>query len=76
MSQVTLYMDKETQALLEEAAKASGLSKSRWVAELIRTQARSRWPQEFLDAAGSIPDFPLRGEDVEPDAADVPRIGL
>jgi hypothetical protein len=75
MSQVTLYLDEETHALMEQAAKASGTSKSRWVAELIRAQVRRQWPQDFLRAAGSIPDFPLREADPAFDAADVPRIG-
>lgn len=75
MSQVTLYLDEETQTLMKQAAKASGTSKSRWVAELIRAQASRQWPQAFLEAAGSMPDFPLRGADAAPEAADVPRVG-
>ncbi len=75
MSQITLYLDDETQALMEQAVKASGTSKSRWVADLIRAQVRRQWPEAFLKAAGSIADFPLRGPDSVPDAADVPRIG-
>lgn len=75
MSQITLYLDEETQALMEQAAKASGTSKSRWVAELIRAQLHRQWSAAFLDAAGSIPDFPLRGADAAPEAADLPRIG-
>ena len=39
MSQITLYLDDATQALVDQAAKANGVSKSRWVAELIRTYA-------------------------------------
>jgi uncharacterized protein (DUF1778 family) len=31
MPQITLYLDDATQALVERAAKANGLSKSRWV---------------------------------------------
>ncbi len=31
MPQITLYLDDATQALVEQAAKANGLSKSRWV---------------------------------------------
>ncbi|MFA7667378.1 MAG: CopG family transcriptional regulator [Burkholderiaceae bacterium] len=76
MAQITLYLDEETQALMEQAAKASDMSRSRWVAELIRAQVRRQWPRSFLEAAGSIPDFPLRGADPAPETADVPRIGL
>lgn len=78
MSQITLYLDDATQALVEQAAQASGLSKSRWVAELIRRHAAHAWPQECLDLAGRFADFPLRGDadDAAALAADVPRIGF
>lgn len=32
MTQITLYLDEETETLVTQAAKARGLSKSRWVA--------------------------------------------
>jgi hypothetical protein len=35
MSQITPYLDDATQALVEPAAQANGLSKSRWVSEII-----------------------------------------
>jgi hypothetical protein len=35
MSQITLYLDDATRALVEQAALADGMSKSRWVAELL-----------------------------------------
>ena len=47
MSQITLYLDDATQALVEQAAKANGVSKSRWVADIIRTYAAHDWPQEI-----------------------------
>ena len=36
MAQITLYLDDATQAMVDEAAKANGVSKSRWVADIIR----------------------------------------
>lgn len=42
MSQITLYLDDATQALVEQAAQANGVSKSRWVAEIIRKHAAQR----------------------------------
>lgn len=77
MSQITLYLDDATQALVEQAAQASGMSKSRWVAELIRRHAADEWPRDCLDLAGRFADFPLR-EDDAPDTrpGDVPRIGF
>ena len=76
MSQITLYLDDATQALVEQAAQANGLSKSRWVAEIIRKYAVHEWPQDCLALAGSFADFPLREENPAAQAADVPRQGF
>lgn len=76
MSQITLYLDAETEALLAAAASQTGVSRSRWVADLIRQHARHAWPPHCLALAGRFSDFPLR-EDAppcEPQAADTPRI--
>jgi hypothetical protein len=78
MAQITLYLDDAAQALVEQAAKAHGLSKSRWVSELIRKHAAQEWPQDCLRLAGQFPDFPLR-EEVKVSASsgtDTPRIGF
>lgn len=74
MSQITLYLDDGVQALIEQAAQAQGISKSRWVAELIRKHAAHEWPQECLALAGQFADFPLRAEAALP--ADLQRIGF
>jgi hypothetical protein len=76
MSQITLYLDDATQALVAQAARANGLSKSRWVAEIIRKYAAHEWPQDCLRLAGIFTDFPLRedGQDALP--ADAPRVGF
>ena len=77
MSQITLYLDAATQALVERAAKANGLSKSRWVAEMIRKYAAHEWPQDCLGLAGRFPDFPLREAGPDQEAvADAPRLGF
>ena len=73
MSQITLYLDDETEALVVARAKASGMSRSRWVAEVIRRHARASWPVEFRDLAGAFPDFPLV-EELPDLPADLPRI--
>ena len=36
MAQVTLYLDEETQTRVRKAAKAAGLTQSRWLARLVR----------------------------------------
>lgn len=63
MSQITLYLDDATQALVEQAAKANGLSKSRWVADIIKKHSAHEWPKECAALAGAFADFPLREPD-------------
>jgi hypothetical protein len=75
MPRIRLYLDETSHARVEQAeqaAQANGVSKSRWVAELIRKHAAHEWPQDCLRVAGRFPDFPLRGD---PPAlpADAPR---
>jgi hypothetical protein len=77
MAQVTLYLDPETEAKMKLAAKAAGVSQSRWVAELIRERTASCWPESFVKLVGtwSDEDFPSleeirtgMGEDVTREA--------
>ena len=76
MSQITLYLDDATQALVDQAAQANGVSKSRWVAEIIRKYAAHEWPQDCLALAGRFAFFHLREETPASQAADVPRAGF
>jgi hypothetical protein len=76
MSQITLYLDDATQSLVEQAAQAHGVSKSRWVAELIRKHAAHEWTADCLALAGRFPDFPSREDVPTPTAPDTPRIGF
>ena len=76
MPQITLYLDDATQALVDEAARANGMSKSRWVAEIIRKYAAEEWSKDCLALAGRFPDFPLREDSPAALSADVPRIGF
>jgi hypothetical protein len=74
MAQITLYLDDATQALVDEAAKANGVSKSRWVADIIRTYAAHDWPQDCLALAGRFADFPLQEPASHTQPGDVPRL--
>lgn len=58
MGQVTLYLDTETEARIKAAAKAAGVSQSRWVADLIREKTATEWPAWVADLAGAWPDLP------------------
>ena len=60
MPKITLYLDDATQALVDQAALTSGMSKSRWVAEVIRKNDAHEWPKDCLELAGRFADFPLR----------------
>lgn len=75
MSQITLYLDDATQALVDKAAKAHGLSKSRWVADIIRKYAAHEWPQDCL-AAGRFPDFSLCNDSSAMPPDDAPRVSF
>lgn len=76
MSQITLYLDEATQTLVEQAARASGQSKSRWVAGIIRKYAGHEWPRDGLELAGRYADFPLREASPIASPADLPRLGF
>lgn len=76
MSQITLYLDDATQALVDQAAQANGVSKSRWVADIIRKHAAQEWSADCLALAGRFPDFPLHEDASAAPPADVPRLGF
>ncbi|HXU29435.1 MAG TPA: CopG family transcriptional regulator [Thermoanaerobaculia bacterium] len=60
MTILTLDLDPETEAKLEQVAKESGVTTSFWVAELIRERTSSAWPEEVrrLFGSWSDEDFP------------------
>lgn len=62
MSQVTIYLDDDTEKRARVAAGASGDSLSKWISGVIREKTATTWPQHILDLAGSWPDFPLAEE--------------
>jgi hypothetical protein len=41
---------------LDEVTKASGKSKSKWVADVIKERLENDWPQGFYELAGSWED--------------------
>jgi hypothetical protein len=63
MSQVTIYLDPDTEQKMRVEAKAAGVSVSKWVGDIIRLRTAAKWPKELLDLAGSWPDFP-EAEDI------------
>ncbi len=61
MPQMAIYIDDQLAKRLEKVVKASGKSKSRWVAEAIKRSLQDQWPEDFFELAGGWED------DVEPD---------
>ncbi|MGA2267614.1 MAG: CopG family transcriptional regulator [Bryobacteraceae bacterium] len=62
MSQITIYLDDDTEKRARTAADATGDSLSKWIAGAIREKTATTWPQHVLDLAGSWPDFPFAEE--------------
>jgi hypothetical protein len=58
MTRVTIYLDDATERRVKAAARKSGVSVSRWVADLIEGRTRTDWPTEVRQLAGAWPDFP------------------
>jgi hypothetical protein len=53
---MAIYIDNQLAGRLEKAVKASGKSKSKWVAEAIRRSLRDEWPEGFFELAGKWED--------------------
>lgn len=73
MGQVTLYLDSDTEARMKEAAKAAGVSQSRWLADLIRDRTANEWPPSVAALAGTWADMPTAEELRQGTGEDVPR---
>jgi hypothetical protein len=58
MGQVTIYLDEETEEKARAAARADGVSLSRWVAERIQQRTRTEWPSFVRELAGAWDDLP------------------
>ena len=58
MGQVTIYLDDDSERRLKAAARAEGLSVSRWVATAVGERIRDEWPQSVRALAGTWDDFP------------------
>ena len=74
MSQITIYLDKELEEEMKTAVKASRLSVSKWIANLIREKVAAEWPQDVVELAGSWgDDFPSLSEIRATEIADSSR---
>ena len=62
MGQVTIYIDAETEKKLNQIVKDRGVSKSRWISELIRERTTTTWPEHIKNMVGAWHDFPQAEE--------------
>lgn len=53
MPQVAIYVDENLSKKLNKATRASGQSRSKWVADLIKSKLEDEWPEGFFELAGS-----------------------
>lgn len=56
IARLAIYIEDQLAERLDKVAKASGKSKSKWVAEAIKRSLQDRWPEGFFDLAGSWED--------------------
>jgi hypothetical protein len=63
MGQITIYLDTETEKKMHKMIKKKGVSKSRWIAELIREKTSNTWPESIIKLSGAWKDFP-NAEDI------------
>ncbi len=73
MGKVTVYLDAETEVRMKEAASAAGVSRSRWVADLIRERIANERLRSLRTLAGAWVDMPTMDELRENLGEDVPR---
>ena len=62
MGQVTIYLEDEIENKMVKAAQSAQLSKSKWIAKLIKEKVDSEWPSSVREAAGTWNDFPSAEE--------------
>jgi hypothetical protein len=76
MGQVTIYLDDEIEKRMTANAKAMKLSKSKWIANVIREKLVDEWPPNVRELAGSSKDFPTLEEIRDTGQRDITREAL
>jgi hypothetical protein len=62
MGQVTIYLDSETEKKMSNMIKKTGISKSKWISELIKQKITTTWPENIVKLAGAWTDLPTAEE--------------
>jgi hypothetical protein len=73
MGQVTIYLDQHTETKMKTVIKKNGISKSKWIADLIREKTADVWPVQIQKLAGAWKDLPLAQEIRKDMGTDVKR---
>ncbi len=73
MGQVTIYLDSETEKKMQRIIKKRGISKSKWIADLIKEKAATSWPENVVSLAGAWADIPASEEMRKRIGSDAPR---
>ena len=62
MGQVTIYLEEEIEEKMSAAAESANLSKSKWIAGLIKSKVANEWPESVVGLAGAWKDLSLAEE--------------
>jgi hypothetical protein len=73
MGQVTIYLDHETEKKMINIVRKKGVSKSKWIADLIKNKTSDTWPQSVFNLAGKWKDMPTAEEIRKDMGVDVKR---
>ena len=73
MSQVTIYLDEQTDKKLRQAVEQSGLSKSQWISRLIKEKTATEWPEAVREMVGEWQDVQEQEEIRDTAVKDLPR---
>jgi hypothetical protein len=69
MGQVTIYLDSETEKKMSSMIKKTGISKSKWISDLIKQKITTTWPENIVKLAGAWTDLPT-AEDIRKNMAE------
>ena len=69
MGQVTIYLDSETEKKMSTMIKKTGISKSKWISDLIKQKITTTWPENIEKLAGAWTDLPT-AEDIRKNMAE------
>ena len=73
MGQVTIYLDSESEKKMNIMVKKSGMSKSKWISNLVKEKTADSWPENIVKLAGAWSDMPTAEEIRKNSGTDVRR---